>query len=748
MPASPPSATPGPATPTSARFTITVPNHGASSASARKPKYVSPATQSIVITLLTVNGTAYTGSPREVASNLTSTNPNCSGSPLTCTVTAPAVAGSDVFQVVTYDAQQTTPTPSTPAGNALSGADVTLTMIAGQANADPTPLILDGVVDHVVLALSPTAETAGTPGTVGVSVEAYDKDDNLLVGPGNYADANGDALTIHLSDSDTSGHTMLSTTSLTAPTSGITLSYDGATIAAPTISAGVSGGTIAGGAPSPATLSVNPTLTSLSSPAYLPGQTVTETLTGVGFIAGATSVQLSGSGVTAGTANVTSSTSLTVDFTVAAGAAAGAQNVMVTTSGGTSGPQPFTVASGYVVTSTADDGSAGTLRAAIDGANAASGELIAFNCGTPCTITLGSALPPITSTVSIDGDVYGDVVIDGANAYRAFWADSGTVFLHALEIQNTRAQGGTGGAGYPEGGGGGLGAGAGLFIRTANVTVSSVYFNNSTAIGGTGGAGISSAEAGGGGGGGGGLGGNGGEAGTYTIGDGGGGGGGGVTGTGGNGTSAATGGLGGAGGTGGGGGGGCAALSCGEPGGAGYAGGAPGASAPNGAGGVGGFGGGGGGGSDGEFGAAGGFGGGGGAGGSLTTGSAAGGAGGGGAADFGQHQPGGSLGAGVTGGMGADGARTTDVVGGGGGAAAGPAIFVYAGTLTTTGSGSADNAAVGGAAGSGAANGATAGGADATAVFNYGGTVNGSTTTGPIAAALGNNPPASVLRRR
>ena len=75
---------------------------------------------------------------------------------------------------------------------------------------------------------------------------------------------------------------------------------------------------------------------------------------------------------------------------------------------------------------------------------------------------------------------------------------------------------------------------------------------------------------------------------------------------------------------------------------------------------------------------------------------------------------------------------------GGGGAAAGPALFIHAGSLTTLGSGASGSAATGGAAGGGAA---TAGGSDATPVFNYAGTVNGSSATGPVASALGASPP-------
>jgi hypothetical protein len=79
--------------------------------------------------------------------------------------------------------------------------------------------------------------------------------------------------------------------------------------------------------------------------------------------------------------------------------------------------------------------------------------------------------------------------------------------------------------------------------------------------------------------------------------------------------------------------------------------------------------------------------------------------------------------------------------GGGGGAAAGPAIFVAYGSLTTSGSGSATSSVMVGAAGTGA----TAGTSDSTPVFNYQGTVNGSTAAGPHANALSGSLPS--LRR-
>jgi hypothetical protein len=362
-------------------------------------------------------------------------------------------------------------------------------------------------------------------------------------------------------------------------------------------------------------------------------------------------------------------------------------------------------------------GTIGDLRWAM--CNASPGNWIAFNCGSPCTIVLSAPLPPIVQNQTIDGGAFGRVIIDGAGAYRAFWADSGTVTLANLQVQNAKAQGGSGGSGGM-GGGGGAGLGGALFVNAAHVSVIDDYFLNESAIGGVGGAGAMGGADGGGGG----LGGNGGS-----LSGGGGSGGGGVLGNG----AASTGNNGGAGGFGGGGGGGGnISPGLGASGGAGYAGNGSGGSGLNGApadpgdGGNGGFGGGGGGtGDGGNNGGSGGFGG--GRGGGYALGS--GGPGGGG----GSGQAGGTL-ASVSGGSSGDNS-------GGGGAAAGPAIFVNTGTLTTTSSGASGSAATPGIGDGGAANPGTA---DATPTFNYAGTVNGSAPLGPVPSALSNAAPQAA----
>jgi streptogramin lyase len=145
---------------TSARFTITVPAASTTSSAARSPKYVSVGTQSIVITLTSVNGTQYTGNPASIATNLSALTPGCSGSPLTCTVTGPAAVGNDVFSVVTYDAAQTLPF-TTPAGNVLSEASLSVAVVAGP-NTVTTPLVLNGVAKTISATFASNPHISGS----------------------------------------------------------------------------------------------------------------------------------------------------------------------------------------------------------------------------------------------------------------------------------------------------------------------------------------------------------------------------------------------------------------------------------------------------------------------------------------------------------------------------------------------------------------------------------------------------------
>jgi hypothetical protein len=365
-------------------------------------------------------------------------------------------------------------------------------------------------------------------------------------------------------------------------------------------------------------------------------------------------------------------------------------------------------------------GAAGDLRSQILAANAAGGaDTITFNCGSPpCTITLTGPLPPITDSLTINGGSTGNIVISGANAYRVFFVDTGTVTLQNLVVQDGLAQGGAGGSG-DGGGGGGAGLGGGLFVNQAGaaVTLNNVQFVNCGAVGGVGGNYVSQSYAGGGGGG---LAFRGGNSGGNTGGPGGGG----VLGPG---TDVSSLSNGTAGGAGGGGGGGYHSSGTAGAGGAGYATNGGGSAGNLTTGGAGGFGGGGGAAAVG-IGGNGGFGGGGGGTGNPTVPGNGGPGGGGGGSDGASGGTGGSLITGLKGGNGGNGTGG----GGGGGAAVGPAVFVNAGSLTIVNSTATGSTATGGAAGTGlSGHNGTAGNANSTSLFVYAGVANSASITGP-----------------
>jgi hypothetical protein len=145
---------------------------------------------------------------------LPATSPSIGCTATACSGTVNAPVGSDTFAVVLYDGAGGT-------GNALSTGTATQTIVADQANN--VNLTFNGVVASLAVALGASG-TAGTAATIALTVTALDADGNTIVGPGNYVNASGAAVTIALSDSDASGATTPSQTSFTAPAAGTTLS--------------------------------------------------------------------------------------------------------------------------------------------------------------------------------------------------------------------------------------------------------------------------------------------------------------------------------------------------------------------------------------------------------------------------------------------------------------------------------------------------------------------------------------------
>jgi hypothetical protein len=180
---------------TTATFVVARSSGGSFQIGIRAPRFVSPNTAFIAIS---VNSTP------------TQTFPCPLSSVKSCTATFAVPAGKNAFSVVAQDAY----------GAALSRAAFAQDCPAGRNTT--IRAVLNGVVASANLSVTKPYLPIGKPSTLKVLVAAYDASGAVIVGPGKYS------LPIFLYDSDTTGATALSTKVVTAPSDVVTLSYDGA----------------------------------------------------------------------------------------------------------------------------------------------------------------------------------------------------------------------------------------------------------------------------------------------------------------------------------------------------------------------------------------------------------------------------------------------------------------------------------------------------------------------------------------
>ena len=223
-----------PAAAGSALLTLDVPRSGSSAQ--RAPKYVSPNSAKLVVTVLTVNGNAPSATQVPPALNpstfalTTAPGGNCTVSPNgeTCTVTIPAPTGQVTYQFDVFDA----------ANNKLSTNTLTYTIAAGSSPSLQAQL--KGIVSTVTVT-APTL-TAGTSFSGPITVQAFDASGALIVGSAPYNNP------FTLTDNDGTGATSLtdgSTTGLVVTVAGpndvVILNFDGQDIDPFTITATVPG---------------------------------------------------------------------------------------------------------------------------------------------------------------------------------------------------------------------------------------------------------------------------------------------------------------------------------------------------------------------------------------------------------------------------------------------------------------------------------------------------------------------------
>jgi hypothetical protein len=256
----PPSATQQLAT---VNFTVVLPQPAANAAR-RSPRYVSAATQSASIIMTPNGGSA--GAPTVV---------NCT---TVCSAQIQAAVGSDTFAVTLFAGQNATGAP-------LSTGTLTQTIVLNQANA--ITVTLDGIVASLAVSLSPNSLPSGTAATSNVTVNALDAAGDIIIAPGVYANASGTPITVTLTNSDDLGATTLSQTTLTAPTTGITLQYNG--ITSPTI-------TITASAPSATSGSATLSFTTSFGPVVLNPSSLNFLATGANYTQTTTASQTGFSG--------------------------------------------------------------------------------------------------------------------------------------------------------------------------------------------------------------------------------------------------------------------------------------------------------------------------------------------------------------------------------------------------------------------------------------------------------------------
>ncbi|MDB5040836.1 MAG: lyase-like protein [Candidatus Eremiobacteraeota bacterium] len=178
-------------------------------ATRRAPKYIAATTRSIAIF---VNG----GSAQI-------TNAPPVGQPQTTNIVIDAPVGTDTFTIAAYDA-------TNGVGTILSHAVFSQQIAAGAANT--LSASLNGVVKSASVSLTNATPPAGTAATSAVNVTAVDPDGNVIVGSTDYDHP------VLLTNSDASGATSLSTTTVANASTAVALSYNGKALTSATVDPG------------------------------------------------------------------------------------------------------------------------------------------------------------------------------------------------------------------------------------------------------------------------------------------------------------------------------------------------------------------------------------------------------------------------------------------------------------------------------------------------------------------------------
>jgi hypothetical protein len=197
----------------------------------RRAQFVSPATQSIVLTLISVNGSA-PSSPVSTTLNVSGSGSGCTtvGAKVTCSVTFNAPVGNDVLGAASFGGPNGT-------GTQLGTATVPTTVQSNATNS--IALSIGGIIANLQMFLTQSSFTVGTAAKGLLVIVPLDSSGAQIVNPGNYSPS------IAVTTTDTNGAFSLildgtnSGTSATvqSPSDQVVLSYSGSAAEAINITA-------------------------------------------------------------------------------------------------------------------------------------------------------------------------------------------------------------------------------------------------------------------------------------------------------------------------------------------------------------------------------------------------------------------------------------------------------------------------------------------------------------------------------
>jgi hypothetical protein len=372
-PAAPSAANaPSSASNATATFQLEIPLAATASSTALRPKYVSAATQSVEIAVLTVNGSPPAGLAPTIA-NVTPTTSGCSVDSAhpgnyTCTIAAIVPAGSDVLKISLFASAGAT-------GLLLSQQTISATISGGVANS--LNAVLDASPGTITITAGPST------GIIGSQAGGF-------ITGGTIAQT----LTVHVADAagDPIGSTLPGAPVLSAISS----------------------------LPGVASVTVNSAAGTLS---VVPGTTF-----------GTTSITVSANPLTSTSALTPSTRTFTVtnDPLIAAGGCSASCSATVFTYGGASpvftayGALPSASFGGKVISALGFDGS-DTLYAAAESDNASEGFLEFANAAVdqPLPVTAPPATGTVSDTNDLDGVAGFDITREGTLAVANALGDAG-----------------------------------------------------------------------------------------------------------------------------------------------------------------------------------------------------------------------------------------------------------------------------------------------------------------------------------